>query len=78
MLCRRLFGVTQTRNLFASSLLSISNQRVFTLPFCEGVSLYSSKDKMHLPDILSGSYKQYKEDTNIFTTWLSHAASAIG
>ena len=31
-----------------------------------------------LPEILAGSYKRYKEDTNVFTTWLSQAAAACG
>ncbi len=31
-----------------------------------------------LPEILAGSYKRYKEDTNVFTTWLSQAAIACG
>ena len=30
------------------------------------------------PEILAGSYKRYKEDTNVFTTWLSQAAVACG
>lgn len=29
-----------------------------------------------LPEILAGSYLRYKEDTNVFTTWLSKAAVA--
>jgi hypothetical protein len=31
-----------------------------------------------LPESLSGSYRRYKEDTNVFATWLSHAAKACG
>lgn len=31
-----------------------------------------------LPEILAGSYVRYKEDTNVFTTWLSQAAVACG
>lgn len=31
-----------------------------------------------LPQILVGSYKRYKEDTNVFTTWLSQSAKACG
>ena len=31
-----------------------------------------------LPEILAGSYIRYKEDTNVFTTWLSQAAVACG
>lgn len=31
-----------------------------------------------LPEILSGSYKRYKEDTNVFATWLSKTAKACG
>lgn len=31
-----------------------------------------------LPDVLASSYRRYKEDTNVFTTWLSHAAQACG
>ena len=31
-----------------------------------------------LSPILSSSYKRYKEDTNIFTTWLSQSAKACG
>ena len=31
-----------------------------------------------LPDILFSSYQRYKEDTNIFTTWLSQAARSCG
>ena len=31
-----------------------------------------------LPEILAGSYARYKEDTNVFTTWLSKAAVACG
>ena len=31
-----------------------------------------------LPEILAGSYTRYKEDTNVFTTWLSQAAVACG
>lgn len=31
-----------------------------------------------LPQILLGSYKRYKEDTNVFTTWLSQSAKACG
>ena len=31
-----------------------------------------------LPEILLASYKRYKEDTNVFTTWLSKAAFACG
>lgn len=31
-----------------------------------------------LPDILAGSYKRYKQDTTVFTTWLSQAAIACG
>src|SRR5271170_7932950 len=31
-----------------------------------------------LPAFLTGSYKRYKEDTNVFTTWLSKAAIACG
>ena len=33
---------------------------------------------MSLPDFLSSSYKQYKEDTNCFTTWLHQTAKACG
>jgi hypothetical protein len=31
-----------------------------------------------LPDNLSGSYKRYKEDTNVFATWLSNTARVCG
>lgn len=31
-----------------------------------------------LPEILAGSYKRYKEDTNVFATWLSKTAKACG
>lgn len=31
-----------------------------------------------LPDVLASSYRRYKEDTNVFTTWLSQAAQACG
>lgn len=31
-----------------------------------------------LPDILFSSYQRYKEDTNVFTTWLSQAARSCG
>lgn len=31
-----------------------------------------------LPEILSSSYKRYKEDTNVFTTWLTSAAKSCG
>ena len=31
-----------------------------------------------LPEILAGSYNRYKEDTAVFTTWLSKAAIACG
>ncbi|KAK3705020.1 hypothetical protein LTR37_013537 [Vermiconidia calcicola] len=31
-----------------------------------------------LPEILFGSYKKYKSDTNVFTTWLSQAAKSCG
>ena len=31
-----------------------------------------------LPEILAGSYKHYKEDTNVFVTWLSKTAKACG
>lgn len=31
-----------------------------------------------LPEVLAGSYSRYKEDTNVFTTWLSKAAIACG
>ena len=31
-----------------------------------------------LPDFLAGSYKRYKEDTLVFTTWLAKAAQACG
>ena len=31
-----------------------------------------------LPEILANSYIRYKEDTNVFTTWLSQAAVACG
>lgn len=31
-----------------------------------------------LPEILAGSYKRYKEDTNVFATWLSTTAKACG
>lgn len=31
-----------------------------------------------LPEILAGSYKRYKEDTNVFATWLSKTARACG
>ena len=31
-----------------------------------------------LPEILASSYIRYKEDTNVFTTWLSKAAVACG
>lgn len=31
-----------------------------------------------LPEILAGSYNRYKEDTTVFTTWLSKAAIACG
>lgn len=31
-----------------------------------------------LPEILTGSYKRYKEDTNVFATWLSTTAKACG
>ena len=31
-----------------------------------------------LPEVLAGSYSRYKEDTKIFTTWLSKAAIACG
>ncbi|CAL8575762.1 hypothetical protein XPA_001666 [Xanthoria parietina] len=31
-----------------------------------------------LPEILFSSYQRYKEDTNVFTTWLSQAARSCG
>lgn len=31
-----------------------------------------------LPEILAGSYKRYKEDTNVFATWLSTTAKVCG
>lgn len=31
-----------------------------------------------LPEILAGSYKRYKEDTNVFATWLSKTAKSCG
>ncbi|KAL8996515.1 MAG: hypothetical protein Q9169_003982 [Polycauliona sp. 2 TL-2023] len=31
-----------------------------------------------LPDFVAGSYKRYKQDTALFTTWLAKAASAVG
>ena len=31
-----------------------------------------------IPELLHGSYQRYKEDTNVFTTWLSQAARACG
>lgn len=31
-----------------------------------------------LPDFLAGSYKRYKEDTALFTTWLAKAAASSG
>jgi hypothetical protein len=31
-----------------------------------------------IPGSLAGSYQQYKNDTNVFTTWLSKAAAACG
>lgn len=31
-----------------------------------------------LPEILAGSYKRYKEDTNVFATWLSTTAKTCG
>ena len=31
-----------------------------------------------LPEVLAGSYSRYKEDTTVFTTWLSKAAMACG
>ena len=31
-----------------------------------------------LPDFLAGSYKRYKEDTALFTTWLTKAAASSG
>ncbi|MCJ1453626.1 hypothetical protein MMC28_003973 [Mycoblastus sanguinarius] len=31
-----------------------------------------------LPEVLAGSYKRYKEDTSVFTTWLSKTAIACG
>ena len=31
-----------------------------------------------IPDLLYSSYQRYKEDTNVFTTWLSQAARACG
>lgn len=31
-----------------------------------------------LPDFLAGSYKRYKQDTALFTTWLAKAAASVG
>src|SRR5215469_12428277 len=31
-----------------------------------------------LPEWLYGRYRQYKEDTKVFTTWLAHAAMKCG
>ena len=31
-----------------------------------------------IPELLHSSYQRYKEDTNVFTTWLSQAARACG
>lgn len=31
-----------------------------------------------LPEFLTSSYKRYKEDTSVFTTWLSQTAKACG
>lgn len=31
-----------------------------------------------LPEFLAGSYKRYKQDTALFTTWLAQAASSVG
>lgn len=31
-----------------------------------------------LPEVLEGSYRRYKEDTNVFMTWLSQTAKACG
>jgi len=33
---------------------------------------------MSIPGFLSSSYQQYKQDTNVFTTWLHQAARACG
>lgn len=33
---------------------------------------------MPLPEFLAGRYRQYKEDTSIFTTWLHRAAETCG
>lgn len=30
------------------------------------------------PEILAGSYRRYKEDTDVFITWLSTTAKACG
>ena len=31
-----------------------------------------------IPDFLAGSYKKYKQDTALFTTWLANAAASCG
>ncbi|KAI4221041.1 MAG: hypothetical protein LQ349_007944 [Xanthoria aureola] len=31
-----------------------------------------------LPELLAGSYKRYKQDTAVFTTWLAQAGSSVG
>lgn len=31
-----------------------------------------------LPEFLAGSYKRYKQDTALFTTWLANAAASAG
>ena len=42
-------------------------------------SLYSVFPLLNmLPGFLAGSYKRYKEDTALFTTWLANAAAACG
>lgn len=33
---------------------------------------------MSLPKFLTDTYRQYKDDTNVFTTWLNQAARACG
>lgn len=39
---------------------------------------YPFSFRMMLPGVLAGSYNRYKEDTTVFTTWLTKAAIACG
>jgi hypothetical protein len=66
-----------SRDFFAKEAVKYFDPPRSTATYCLPQNIPPTTDKM-IPGSVVGSYQRYKNDTNVFTTWLSKAAAACG